>query len=380
MFDFLSCQGQALPNGTGTGTETGQPPGLRCVAGKPQHRGMLQNQLLAQKSLPEGKYRRATCLPRVTGDLVWPPAAPSPVQGGIWAALKAGFATVTRLCAAAAISAANLGLTLTSGRAENTRAAVLKAILQGWRAGSVPGLLGGDAAVSGGVPSTTAARGRNRPSRGRARAACRRPSPLQTHLLTRFLLDSGRSKAVSMRMAVSPRCRSDAGPEAGGRAPKSPGAGQGQREHLIRHRSTLHLRAAPSNVLLALKRLNSASRNYWRLRSVIPKFPSPCSHMIFFFCLGGQVAKPRTDGKKAPEETIWLMGGRKQRDKVKNSPCTKPTGTHDALHPLLSRQGPAKIIKALSPFPSHEERLARRVFPATLTRQEGTGVPACQQL
>lgn len=178
-----------------------------------------------------------------------------------------------------------------------------------------------------------------------------------------------------MRMAVSPRCRSDAGPEAGGRAPKSPGAGQGQREHLIQHRSTLRLRAAPSNMLLALQRLNSVARNYRRLCSVIPKFPSPCSCMIF--CLGGQMAKPRTDGKK---ERIWLMGGRKQRDKVKNSPCKKPTGTHGALHPLLSSQGPAKIIKALSPFPSHEKRLARRVFPATLTRQEGTGVPACQQL
>lgn len=318
MFDFLSCQGRALPNGTGTGTETGQPPGLRCVAGKPQHRGMLQNQLLAQKSLPEGKYRRATCLPRVTGDLVWPPAAPSPVQGGIWAALKAGFATVTRLCAATAISAADLGLTLTSGRAENTRAAVLKAILQGWRAGSVPGLLGGDAAVSGGVPSTTAARGRNRPSRGRARAACRRPSPLQTHLLTRFLLDSGRSKAVSMRMAVSPRCRSDAGPEAGGRAPKSPGAGQGQREHLIRHRSTLRLRAAPSNVLLALKRLNSASRNYWRLRSVIPKFPSPCSHMIFFFASVAKWQNPGQMARRRPRKRFgsWEGGNKETRSKI----------------------------------------------------------------
>lgn len=84
---------------------------------------------------------------------------------------------MTQLRAAAAISTADLGLTLTSGWAENTSAAVMKAILQGWRAGSVPGLLGGDAAVSGGVPSATAARGRNQPSRGWL-AGAPRPSEL----------------------------------------------------------------------------------------------------------------------------------------------------------------------------------------------------------
>lgn len=69
----------------------GAAPGLFYAAGKPQHQEMLQNQLLAQKSLQEGKYRRATCWPRVTAHLVWSPAAPSPFQGGIWAALKAGL-------------------------------------------------------------------------------------------------------------------------------------------------------------------------------------------------------------------------------------------------------------------------------------------------
>lgn len=120
--------------------------------------------------------------------------------------------------------------------------------------------------------------------------------------MTRFPLDSGRSKAVSMRMAVSPRCRSDAGPEAGGRAPKSPGAGQGQREHLIQHRSTLRLRAAPSNVLLALQRLNSVARNYRRLCSVIPKFPSPCFCMIFLpWWPNGKIRDRRQEGARGKD-------------------------------------------------------------------------------
>lgn len=91
----------------------------------------------------QSRCQHDICLPYVTGDLVWLPAAPSPLQSGILLALRTHRSGLNQRpsYAATAISTANLHLTQPS----KNRAAAMKTTLHGWRCN------GDDAGVSGGV-------------------------------------------------------------------------------------------------------------------------------------------------------------------------------------------------------------------------------------